>query len=46
MATTFESSQVKLLITNNAFCIVQRSTTEPKTEIFSDYGVVEDPPGF
>jgi hypothetical protein len=28
-----ESSQVKLLITNNAFCIVQRATAQSKTGI-------------
>jgi hypothetical protein len=28
------SSQVKLLITNNAFCIVQRATAQSKTGIF------------
>jgi hypothetical protein len=27
-------SQVKLLITNNAFCIVQRATAQSKTGIF------------
>jgi hypothetical protein len=31
------SSQVKLLITNNAFCIVQRATAQPKTGFFRDY---------
>jgi hypothetical protein len=40
------SSQVKLLITNNAFCIVQRATAQSKTEIFRDFGVAEAPPGF
>jgi hypothetical protein len=39
-------SQVKLLITNNAFCIVQRATAQSKTGIFRDYGVAEAPPGF
>jgi hypothetical protein len=39
-------SQVKLLITNNAFCIVQRATAHSKTGIFRDYGVAEAPPGF
>jgi hypothetical protein len=29
-------SQVKLLITNNAFCIVQRATAQSKTGIFRD----------
>jgi hypothetical protein len=48
------SSQVKLLITNNAlcnitnnsFCIVQRATAQSKTGIFRDYGVAEAPPDF
>jgi hypothetical protein len=39
-------SQVKLLITMTAFCIVQRATAQSKTEIFRDYGVAEAPPGF
>jgi hypothetical protein len=39
-------SQVKLLITNNAFCIVQRATTQAKTGFLRDYGVAEAPPGF
>jgi hypothetical protein len=39
-------SQVKLLITNNAFCIVQRATAQSKTGIFRDFGVAEAPPGF
>jgi hypothetical protein len=37
---------VKLLITNNAFCIVQRAAAQSKTGIFRDYGVAEAPPGF
>jgi hypothetical protein len=41
-----ESSQIKLLITNNAFCIVQRATAQSKTGFFRDYGVAEAPPGF
>jgi hypothetical protein len=41
-----ESSQVKLLITNNAFFIVQRATAQSKTGIFSDFYVAEAPPGF
>jgi hypothetical protein len=41
-----KSSQVKLLITNNAFCIVQRATAQSKTGIFRDFGVAEAPPGF
>jgi hypothetical protein len=28
------SSQVKLLITNNSFCIVQRATAQPKKDFF------------
>jgi hypothetical protein len=36
----------KLLITNNAFCIVQRATAPSKTSIFRDYGVAKAPPGF
>jgi ectoine hydroxylase-related dioxygenase (phytanoyl-CoA dioxygenase family) len=40
------SSQVKLLITNNAFCIVQRATAQSKTGIFHDCCVAEAPPGF
>jgi hypothetical protein len=39
-------NQVKLLITNNAFCIVQRATAQSKTGIFRDCGVAEAPPGF
>jgi hypothetical protein len=45
-ATAFLSSQVKSLITNNAFCIVQRATAQSKTGFFRDYGVAEAPPGF
>jgi hypothetical protein len=41
-----KSSQVKLLITNNSFGIVQRATAQSKTGIFRDYGVAEAPPGF
>jgi hypothetical protein len=41
-----KSSQVKLLITNNAFCIVQRATSQSKTGNLRDYGVAEAPPGF
>jgi hypothetical protein len=39
-------SQVKLLITNNALCIVQTATAQTKTGIFRGYGVAEAPPGF
>jgi hypothetical protein len=38
--------QVNLLITNYAFCIVQRATAQSKTGIFRDCGVAEAPPGF
>jgi hypothetical protein len=41
-----KSSQVKLLITNNAFCIVQRATAQSKTGFFRGYGLAEAPPGF
>jgi hypothetical protein len=41
-----KSSHVKLLITNNAFCIVQSATAQSKTGIFRDCGVAEAPPGF
>jgi hypothetical protein len=41
-----KSSTVKLLITNNAFWIVQRATAQSKTGNFRDYGVAEAPPGF
>jgi hypothetical protein len=41
-----ESSQVEVLFTNNAFCIVQRATAQSKTGIFLDCGVAEAPPGF
>jgi hypothetical protein len=37
---------VMLLITNNAFCIVQRATAQSKTGIFRDCGEAEAPPGF
>jgi hypothetical protein len=40
------TSQVKLLITNNKFCILQRATAQSKTAFFRDYGVAEAPPGF
>jgi hypothetical protein len=42
---TAHPSQVKLLITNNAFCIVQRATAKSKTGIFRDFGVDEASPG-
>jgi hypothetical protein len=41
-----KSSQVKLLITDNAFCIVQRAIAQSKTGIFRDYCVAEAPSGF
>jgi hypothetical protein len=40
------SSQVKLLLTNNVFCIVQRATARSKAGTFRDCGVAEAPPGF
>jgi hypothetical protein len=40
------TSQVKLLITNNSFCVVQRATAQSKTGIFRDFGVAEALPGF
>jgi hypothetical protein len=40
------SNQVKLLIANNEFCIVQRATAQSKTGNFRDYDVAEAPPGF
>jgi hypothetical protein len=40
------ASQVNLLITNHAFCIVQRTTAQSKTGKFRDYDVAEAPPGF
>jgi hypothetical protein len=39
-------SQVKLLTTNNACCIVQRATAQSKTGIFRGYGKAEAPQGF
>jgi hypothetical protein len=41
-----KSNQVKLLVANNAFCIMQRATAKSKTGIFRDCGVAEAPPGF
>jgi hypothetical protein len=40
------SSQVKLLITNNAVCIVQRATAQSNTGIFRDYDEAKAPPVF
>jgi hypothetical protein len=39
-------SQVKLLITNHSFYIVQRATEQSTTGIFRSCGVAEAPPGF
>jgi hypothetical protein len=39
-------SQVKSLITNNAFFIVQRAAAQSKTGNFRGYGVAEASPGF
>jgi hypothetical protein len=36
-----ESSQVKSLITNNSFFIVQKATAQLKTGIIRGYGVAE-----
>jgi hypothetical protein len=41
-----QKSQVKLLITNDSFCIVQRATAQSKARFFRGYGVAEAPPGF
>jgi hypothetical protein len=38
--------QDKLLITNNAFCIVQRATAQSKTGFFRGYSLAEASPGF
>jgi hypothetical protein len=43
---TKRASQVKLLITNNAVCIVQRTTAQSKTGVFRGYGLAEAPPVF
>jgi hypothetical protein len=43
---TKTSSQVKLLITNDSFRIVQRATAQSKTGYFRGYGLAEAPPGF
>jgi hypothetical protein len=40
------SSQVKSLITNNAFCILQRATAQSKAGNFRRYAAAEAPPGF
>jgi hypothetical protein len=44
--STNQLSQVRLLITNNSFCIVQRETAQSRTRIFRVCGVAEAPPGF
>jgi hypothetical protein len=41
-----EEHKVKLLITNNAFYIVQTATAQSKTGFFRDYGVAEAPSRF
>jgi hypothetical protein len=38
--------QIKILITNNLFCIEQRATAQSKTGNFRDYGEAEAAPGF
>jgi hypothetical protein len=45
-ASCLYATQVKSLITYNAFCIVQRATAQSKTGLFHDDGVAEAPPGF
>jgi hypothetical protein len=39
MTLKFQSSKVKLLITNNAFCVVQRASAQSTTGIFRGCGV-------
>jgi hypothetical protein len=39
-----KSSQVKLLITSNVFCIEQRATAQSRTSLVRGYGVAEAPP--
>jgi hypothetical protein len=39
-----KSSNSTILITNNAFCIVQRATAQSKTRIFCGYDAAEAPP--
>jgi hypothetical protein len=46
LATIMLSLQVKLLIPDNAFCIVHRATAQSKTGFFRDCGVAEAPPRF
>jgi hypothetical protein len=38
---SYQFNKVKLLITSNAFCIVQRATAQSKTGIDRGYGVAE-----
>jgi hypothetical protein len=42
-AASPKQSQVNLLITNEAFYVVQRAREQSKTGIFRDYGVAEAP---
>jgi hypothetical protein len=46
LSTVLFRGQVKLLIINNAFCIVQKATAQSKAGVFRGYGVAEAPPGF
>jgi hypothetical protein len=41
-----QSSQVKLLTTNNEFCIEQRATAQTVTGMFRGDGEAQAPPGF
>jgi hypothetical protein len=45
-ATHFKSSQDKLVITNNALCIVQRARAQSRTGNFRVYGAAAASPGF
>jgi hypothetical protein len=45
-ALLLKSIQVKLLISNNAFCILQRASAQQKTGIFLGYGLAEALPIF
>jgi hypothetical protein len=40
------NKKIKLIITNDAFFTVQRTTAQSKTGIFRGYGAAEAPPGF
>jgi hypothetical protein len=44
--TQRKESQVKLLLTNNAFYILQRATAQSKTGVVRGYVVAEAPPFF